>query len=520
MLELADRLSLPARIVGSGILGFCFLWFAVTTFHWPLVGDASLMHYVAFLMNHGRFPYRDVAEINMPGAFLTDDAVMHTLGPGSLAWRLFDLLLIVAATAAMVAIARPNDWFAGLFSGVLLGLLHGRDGIFDMGQRDFVVAVLILVAYTALFRATRRGSPQWMFVFGLGAGMATSIKPPFLLLAPAVLIFLLIARPTKARPQLAFILYASAGFVLPLVAICVWLWHAHALHSLVFVTSGLVRYHASLARRPLSYLLIHSISPLLPLVVLWLLVAFFQQEGWPAWERMTLVLGAAIGLLSFVVQGKGYPYQRYPFLAFLLLLMGLDFTAAARKRGLPRMAGVAGLAFGILFVAPASARIASRYDWRNTDFVTFLRQDLNRLGGPKLSGRVQCLDTNGGCYNALYDSRLIQSTGFLYDEFLFGPERNGVVAASRKEFWNSVQAHPPAVFIVVNNLFPVGPPGFGKLALWPQFDSYLQANYLIYDTVSPPPPRWWNRQNHRRGYRIYLIRAQSPPSLSKDGSQH
>lgn len=67
------------------------------------------MHYVAFLVDHGKAPYRDIAEMNMPGAPMVDYLVIHILGPGSLAWRLFDLGLIGSAILAMVAIARPYD---------------------------------------------------------------------------------------------------------------------------------------------------------------------------------------------------------------------------------------------------------------------------------------------------------------------------------------------------------------------------------------------------------------------------
>lgn len=514
MIQAAGRLPLVARMAGACVLGACLLWFAATTFHWPLAGDAALMHYVAFLMDHGRVPYRDIAEMNMPGAFLVDDAVMHTLGPGSLAWRIFDLLLMAVATAAMIAIARPKDWFAGLFAGALLGLIHGRDGVFDLGQRDFVAAVLLVAGCAALFRATRRASPGWMFLFGLCAGAAGSIKPPLLLLGPAVVVLLLVVRPTTPRGPGTFLLYAAAGWALPLVAIAVWLWHAHALHSLFFVTSGLVRYHAGLAHRPLGYLLLHAFSPLLPLVLLWLMLVPLQRENWRSWERFALLLSAAIGLLSWLIQAKGYPYQRYPFLAFLLLLVALDLTAAARQTGLPRLIGVAGLTFGVLFVAPVSAWDASRYDGRPSAFVTSLQQDLGRLGGQQLSGRVQCIDTTGGCYNALYDSRLLPSTGFLYDEFLFGSERDGVVAASRQSFWNAIQTHPPAVFIVVDRLFPSASPGFAKLGQWPQFNDFLQTHYWLCDAETPPAARWWSREDRPRSYRLYVLRTQPRPTQS------
>ena len=112
---MSEAASGVARVGAAAILLACFAFFVVTTWQWPLVGDASLMHYVACLMDHGMRPYRDVAEINLPGAFLVDWAVMHTLGGGSLAWRVFDLGLVVAGVGAMGVMAR--DWFVGVVPG-------------------------------------------------------------------------------------------------------------------------------------------------------------------------------------------------------------------------------------------------------------------------------------------------------------------------------------------------------------------------------------------------------------------
>ncbi|MGC1158618.1 MAG: hypothetical protein WA891_12590 [Acidobacteriaceae bacterium] len=132
---------------------------------------------------------------------------------------------------------------------------------------------------------------------------------------------------------------------------------------------------------------------------------------------------------------------------------------------------------------------------------------MNQLGGPALSGRVQCIDTTGGCYNALYREHLVQSTGFLYDEFIFGQDRNGVVMANRRAFWTAIQAQPPAVFIVVDGLFPSGPPGFGKLARWPQFDEYLRANYVMYAQRQPlHEVHWWSRPDPPQAYRLYVTK--------------
>ena len=128
----SDRTYSLLRILLSVYFLICVLWFVVSTAHWKLVNDAAQIHYVCFLMDHGMAPYRDILEVNWPGTYLVNWAVMHTLGAGGPAWRIFDLALMGMSCWAMVAIARPYDWFAGVLGAALFILFHGRDGA---GQR-------------------------------------------------------------------------------------------------------------------------------------------------------------------------------------------------------------------------------------------------------------------------------------------------------------------------------------------------------------------------------------------------
>jgi hypothetical protein len=46
----------PATVLA---LSLCIAVFLFRSIHWPLLGDASLLHYVVFLAKHGATPYRD-----------------------------------------------------------------------------------------------------------------------------------------------------------------------------------------------------------------------------------------------------------------------------------------------------------------------------------------------------------------------------------------------------------------------------------------------------------------------------
>lgn len=508
-----SRTSHPAvhRVLcgSTCILALCVLIFAVKTIHWPLAGDASLMHYVVFLMDQRQAPYRDIADINLPGSYLIDYTVMHTLGGGSLAWRCFDLIVLLSSTLAMVSIARPYGWFGGVFAGSLLTTVHGADGIYQVGQRDLVIAALLLIGYAALFRATRHQSALWIMIFGLCSGMATMIKPTFFLLGATTIIWMVIVRRKEQKPSAAFVIWWALGWMFPILSTFAFLWGTHVLVAFITTMKGLVLFHATLGRRPLAFLLLHCFAPLIPLVSLWVCCLFWQWKQWKGWEGSALLIGVFYGLTSYVIQGKGYPYQRYPFVALLLLVMSIDFTRFLQGCLWARAAGWTAIAFGTLFVAPASVLKASHYAWRNTEFSTMLQDDLHRLGGANLSGNVQCVDSISGCFDVLYTMHLVQTDGFMYDEFLFEGGGSEVIAESRRTLWRAIEANPPKLFVVTDASFPTGPDDFGKLQQWPEFASYLQRNYVLCSQKTPPDPvRWWNRTQRPHSYRIYCTASQ------------
>jgi hypothetical protein len=491
------------------VLFLSILYFAAWTIHWPMLGDASLMHYVVFLLDRGAVPYRDIAEMNMPGSYLVEWLVVHIFGGGQLAWRIFDLGLGGVAIAAMTAMTLPADWFAGFWAGSLLLLVHGRDGILQLGQRDLTLSVCLLAAYAFLFWSLRKETPSLALAFGIFAGFAATIKPTMLLLGPVSLLLLCLELRRKDKTFQKFLLHGTAGWFIPGIGALLFLSRERALHAFFGLTSGMLAYHASLARQSVGYLLLHSFSPLMPLVAIWLVLAALRRAP-PAtekmtWEKMHLWVGLTFGLSSYLLQAKGYSYQRYPVLAFLLLLMAIDFSATLKEQGVVRFLGIGGLVFGGIFLAPVSAAMAARYDYGNLGMVAELESDLKGLSSAKLSGGVQCIDSIAGCTNVLYRMKLPETSYVFYDEFLFGPDSVRAVEQNREKFWSDIQRNPPEVIIVSDRLFPDGPDDYQQLFRWPQFNSYLQAEYALYIQRDPGAGlHWGGRTEFPAGYRIYL----------------
>lgn len=488
----------------AGWVGYC----VARTMDWPLVNDGALQHYISFLMDRGWAPYRQVLDMNLPGSLMIDRAEVHALGGGARAWRVFDALLMLVATGAMVAAGQRREWFAGVLGGGVFWLLHARDGMGQTGQRDLMEAAALLAMYASLTAVVRGGRRAMMVAAGACAGLAASIKPDSLVLSAGLLLLALGAMKWRgvARAMAA----AGVGFALPVAAVLVFLLRERAVGAFWHSVTQVTPYYASLGRLGGEALLRQCLTaPMRVCLLLAVVLAAWRRREW-GWERTALAAAVVWGLASFFLQGKGYPYQRYPTAGFLLLWTATECVGAARGRGWARVAGAAGVLYLAVFVVPVSAARAVRARWDESLLVA-LESDLERLGGQALAGRVQCVDSISGCNTVLYRMRLPERSGLLSDFLVF--DRAGlpgvgqealrpIVRETRAGFLREIEANPPRVMVVTSWLHPSGLPDYGKLATWPEFARLMDERYTIETQRSFPAG-----MNGPLGYRLYVLRA-------------
>lgn len=489
----------------------CATAFIFSSLHWLLLGDASLMHYVVFLAERGLVPYRDIIDINLPGTYASEWVVMHLFGGGSLAWRLFDVFLGVAATAAMSVIAWPYDKLAGLFAGSLFFLIHGRDGMNELGQRDLLMTVVLLWSTALVLCALRRRMQFLIPLAGVLAGFAVTVKPTAALFWIATLGYAAFLQAGEPRRRLRLWLSGLASFlVVPAMALG-FLIHIHALRPFWWIATRLIPFHNSLLRVPNSYFLLHPLpSTLIPLSLLGLIAVILRKRedlDILSGTEALIAINVVCGLLSFYMQRKALPYHRYPADAFLILLLCLIFFRALQSKGARKslqVFGAAGLLLASLILAPQSLLRTFRLTSSPNDFSHLLQKDLTHLGGPSLNGKVQCVDFTAGCVTTLYRMKLVQSTGFLYDCYAFQPNSNTIVAEYRKTFWSALIKHQPQV-IVVSNQDCGHANSFDKLDRWPQLNGFISGNYVLYKEVTPPDKiKWASNIELPYSYRIYV----------------
>ncbi|MDQ1692968.1 MAG: hypothetical protein QOH85_503 [Acidobacteriaceae bacterium] len=483
------------RLALAGVLAAGAIVMVIFTYRWPLVWDAQVLHYIRFLIDSGFAPYREISDINMPGAYVIEGWAMHLFGGGDLAWRVFDFTLLGVLTGAMIVIALPYDWLAGLFAGVMFALIHTSNGPWNSVERDEVMTVLVVLGYAFLFEGVRRRRPWLLLAFGLSVGMAGTVKPTA---APLGVLLLAIAAwevRKRGEPVARYVAWGMAGGAIAGGIVLSFLLRYHAVHAFLDITSRLTSFYAGLDHATMRQMARWALPNAEWLMLPFALAVAFANRDWKNWERGALLAGAGFGALSYFIQGKGYEYHKYPFTAFALLWMAIELTLAMRRTGWVRIAGVAGLAAATLTGVPLYLRFVHRLQ-PVSNFTLALERDLAAMGTDRLQHEVQCMDLVEGCYTALYHLKLVQSTGMMGDLLLFSANESTVVDQYRSGYWKQLTAKPPAVIVLTNEWFG-HLPSFDKLGAWPSFASYLEANYQM--TIARDFP-----EEADHAYRVYL----------------
>ena len=484
----------------AGFLVVSLLAALVVASRWTLVHDAAVMDYVAFLIRHGFAPYREIVDLNMPGGELfplAQTAIFGSGAAGLLAWVSIEMVAVITAS---IYIAGPHRRWSGFAAGCLISLVHLSYGAWDLGQRDWDVAVLLLICCAFLVEYLRLGKYPLIAGAFLAGGFAASIKPQAALFPVIGLLYVSAAR--KGNPKITA-LAALIGFAVPTLVTALFLEHYHAFGAFLSTGYGLTRYYASLAHptlRQLAWDHLHFSEKALVIVCLVGLAFYIKQRLWRWPELNLVVLGLAFGVASYYLQNKGFAYHRIPAWTFasLWLLLVIDASLTDGNRRTRFWAWCVVLALMLMCPILLLSERANRYPL-NT--ITHLQSDLERLGGHSLSGEVQCLDmTMGGCVNVLYRLNIKQSTGFIGDFYLFPGEPTPLTSNLQTRFLSEVSRRPPKVIVLSSHIWPGNRFAYDKVNRWPAFRAYLNSQYRMLDEYDPPG---WPAY---AGYRIYLRR--------------
>ena len=471
---------------------------------WPLVHDAPLMHYVAWLIAQGAVPYRDVFDMNMPGVYLLHLGVISLVGEGDRAWRVFDLAWLALTAAALFGFSRRmGDVWSGLGAALLFVLYHLSGGAWRAGQRDFLLALFLVLAAWGVARAWETGGARAPLIWsGLAAGAGVMLKPHAALFWIAcAAVVALGSRPSSMIRALA--LWCAAGLAVP-VLVMGWLaWRGGAGAFAAILTGYVLPLYSRVGRVSVWEGLrghVFGWQIWTCLIALGLL-GFARRLPEPYGIRRWLaLLGAVYGFLHFAVQGKGWEYHLYPFAAFACALASIPLAARAKPTAPSRWLGTPALSRGLTLAVLVLAVVflgAKGVDAADAPWiadkerrVASLVRDLVPLAG---AGPVQVMDVTGGGVHALLRLHLREPTRFLYDFHFFHDEADARIRALRNEFARDLERGHPTAIVVFEDTWRR--PGYDRLDDFPGVTALLARDYTL--AVDGD------------GYRIYARRARS-----------
>ncbi len=471
---------------------------------WSLVHDAPLMHYVASLVAQGAVPYRDVFDMNMPGIYLLHLGVISTLGEGDGAWRLFDLAWLGLTAAGLFGFSRRmGDVWSGFTAALLFVLYHLSGGAWRAGQRDFLLALFLVLAAWGAARVRETDGARAPIVWGgVAAGAGVMLKPHAALfwIACAAVVALGSRRSSVIR---TLALWCAAGLTVP-VLVMGWLaWRGGAGPFASILTGYVLPLYSHVGRVSVwGAVRSHVFGWEIWSCLIGLALLGFARPLEPPYgtRRWLAVLGAVYGVLHFALQGKGWEYHFYPFAVFMCALASMPLAARAKTAEPSRWDAAPALsrAFTLaVLVLAVSLLVTKGVDAADAPWiadkerrVASLVRDLQPLaeGGP-----VQVMDVTGGGVHALLRLHLRQPTRFLYDFHFFHDAADARIQALREEFARDLERGRPTAIVVFKNTWRRR--GYDRLDELPAVTELLARDYRL--AVDGD------------GYRIYARRARS-----------
>jgi hypothetical protein len=176
---------------------------------WPLIGDATIFHFIAGQFRMGAVPYRDIFDINMPLLYYIHAAVVAIGGMGDQAWRALDLTAAVLMSGLILMLVWPAGRAVAILAVLMMLVTHLLLGPYSAGQRDFLMSIPALAAALASVKAAedQQHGGFYLILVGAFAMIAASIKPSGMLL----LLLPVFARVQRDWRALLWLVIGAAG---------------------------------------------------------------------------------------------------------------------------------------------------------------------------------------------------------------------------------------------------------------------------------------------------------------------
>jgi hypothetical protein len=304
----------------------------------PPSPDQALFDYIGWRITEGDLPYRDVTEINWPGAMLLHAASTALFGNTVHSFRAFDYLYLLGTISVLVFLLRSRvGWPVALVIGLLYQWLYVTSDNWFAGQRDILAAPLLFLVCFAHVRGLEGRRVSGAIGAGVGIAFAMLLKPTFaaagLLLAAHIAVACVRRRLGLKDGILRVSLTALASFAAlavfalgaALLGILDSWWEASILFNRAVYTQEVV------AWGDILYRLIHFTATCWHWLLVYSVLGVFlyRRRRTPGVVDIALLV-AGTTLVSYLAQQKGFGYHLGPLVLVLAILAAAPIVGAAR----------------------------------------------------------------------------------------------------------------------------------------------------------------------------------------------
>jgi hypothetical protein len=501
------------RFANALVCGF-LAWLAagllpllVRSMHWPLVLDGPIMHYIAWRILNGAVPYRDIFDLNMPGAYVLHIAILKVFGASDSGWRLFDFLWLVLTNCLLWRICFPVGRWWAIAAVLFYSAFHLSSGPTAMGQRDYLEFTFLLCALLlAVMAFDNELDRRYLSLAGIAFGCGMSIKPMAGILWIAVAVMAALRPRDTRKTRWSALAAVLAGGLLAPGLLGVWLAVTGGLKPFLVIIAGVLPLYAKMHDRPFATFL----AAYWPMVVACILtIPASLLKGRPGTRQTTLILGVIYGVLHYGIQGKGWLYHLYPLVGFSSALLACTVGTALRtgRRDVVLAVSALTIYFTIAFGSwDGRLRHAMALTAAASSTVSSLQEDLRPRLGPNVT--VQPFDTAGGCIHVCLRLKIALPTQYLGDYLFFVHTDTLYVREIQAQLMTELRRRPPTYLVVHRWGFPSGQ--YERIDRFPELMRFIHDHYRL--EISRPDYVIYERHASANGT---LTQAIDSPKVSR-----
>ncbi len=485
-------------------------WLLWCSLHWPVIGDASLFHFLANQFLMGAVPYRDIFDVNMPVIYGIHAAIVRFGGMSDGPWRVFDLGAAAIMSGSILMLVRPSGLAAAILTLLVMLATHLLLGPYAAGQRDYLIAILAVIAAWMSALAAEDPQRRRMSLFAVGAVAiaAACIKPTALLLLflPALTVSEL-----GRRDVISIVAGSTAIGILVFGTLAV----LGAMSPFITMMRDLMPRYAKLDNRTIPEVMLRAAPGLMPLMGL-TAAAILGITG-PKPPRARAMIGlTAFGLIHLLAQRKGYFYHVYPLAIGIACWGGWSLAYLPIWRAFACLVATVS-ALGWNFVH--SVNKVERY----TELRAAADMQMTLQSRLPPGARVQVLDSDRGAFLAMARAGIRQATPHIqWFSLIVADERR------REEFLAALKTDPPAAVLLTDDFWPTGG-GFEAIEKWKEFKTFLTSYYDLDATGNADEIDWRFYLRHapprailrpRGSRRIFKRPRKSRPKINRAHRRH